>query len=59
MLRPAQVVAALDAVAALVADEAARGEWAECEQPENRSVNLDLSVTVTCAVCSTVLHVHS
>ncbi len=41
MLRPAQVVAAFDAVAALAADDAAGGEWAECQQleyRENRSI---------------------
>ena len=38
MLHPAQVVAALDAVAALVTDEAACSKRAEREQPQNRSV---------------------
>ena len=35
---PAQVVAALEAVASLAADHSARGERAECQQPKNRSV---------------------
>ena len=38
MLRPAHVVAAFDAVAALAADGAARGEHAKHEQPEDRPV---------------------
>ena len=39
MLRVAQVVAALDAVAALAADDPARGERAKREQAQNRSVD--------------------
>ena len=38
MLRPAQVVAALDTASALTADEATQGEGAEDEQPEDRCV---------------------
>ena len=38
MLCPAQVVAALDAVAALAADQSARGEGSEHQQPQDRSI---------------------
>ncbi len=36
MLRVAQVIAALDAVPASAADHSARGEGAQCQQPEYR-----------------------